>query len=150
MKELKLLVYDQLNEIIDKKLDDAKEDVAIYKEGRDNNSKSSVGDKYETGRAMMQNELNKSNIRLGKIVDLKKELLRVKLDKKFSEVEFGSLIDTDKGIYFISIGQGIIELENQKVFCISLGSPIGRLLVGKKKGETVDFQGRKIKIKSIY
>ncbi|UZR98057.1 hypothetical protein [Chondrinema litorale] len=150
MKELKLLVYNQLNEIIDKKLEDAKEDVAIYKEGRDNNSKSSVGDKYETGRAMMQNELNKSNIRLGKVVDLKKELLRVKLDKDFKEIEFGSLIETDKGIYFISIGQGIVELENHKIFCISLGSPIGRLLVGKKKGGVVNFQGRKIKIKSIY
>ena len=149
MDKLKELVYNHLNEIIDKKLSDAKEDVAIYKEGRDDNSKSTVGDKYETGRAMMQIELNKSNMRLSKIVDLKKELLRVKMDKKFDEVEFGSMVETDKGIYFISIGLGIVEVQNHKIFCISLASPIGRILIGKKTGETFSFQSRKFTIKSI-
>lgn len=72
-------------------------DLAI--EARDNDSKSSVGDKYETNRAMMQIELEKNNRQLAQYLKQKKELSDIDINKTFDKVEFGSLVLTNQGNY---------------------------------------------------
>jgi len=57
----------------------------------------------------------------------------------------GSLVETDQENYFISIGFGKID----DVYAISVESPLGALLKGKKIGESVEMRGKKITIKSI-
>jgi hypothetical protein len=57
----------------------------------------------------------------------------------------GSIVDTDQGTYYISIGFGKID----EVYAISIESPMGVELKGKRVGENIEMRGRKIIIKSI-
>ena len=70
-RQLKGLIYNQLQEMLDRKIESAKKAIESAKEARDSDTKSSVGDKYETGRAMMQIELEKNEVQLNKVINLR-------------------------------------------------------------------------------
>ncbi|MCG6189225.1 hypothetical protein [Maribellus maritimus] len=141
-----------INEII-RQLDDRisflKQSIQAAKESRDNETKSSVGDKYETGRAMVQMELEKNLAQLAKTENLKTILNKIDLLKNLKKVEFGSLVETNFEKYFISVAFGKVEINNVPVLCISPISPVGKLMEAKTAGKKINFQGRQIEIKSI-
>ena len=111
-------------------------------------TKSSAGDKHETGRAMLQLEIEKSGKQLASILQSKEMLAKVYLSTS-KVVRLGSLIETNKGNYFLAISVGIVLIDEHKYFVVSTVSPIGKALLGKKEGEELLFNGRKIKINSI-
>jgi len=55
-------------------------------------------------------------------------------------VGLGSLVKTNKGTYFVSISIGELKIEESSVFVISLQSPIGQGLKGKKVGDLFTFR----------
>ena len=119
-------------------------------EARDNETKSSVGDKYETGRAMMQLEAEKAGVQLAETRRVKIELEQIDPGKTTETVGPGSLVLTDRGIYFLAVGIGKIKLDGQTYYCISENAPIGRLLLSQKQGAVIGFNDRQIKILEIY
>jgi len=135
--------------LLDQRIELVRVAIDSAKESRDNETKSSVGDKYETGRTLMQMEVEKNRIQLTKTESLKNELLKINLHKKFDQVEFGSLVKTSQNNYFISSALGKIEVNNEIFYCISLASPIGKLLHTKKEGDQFSFQGKEILINNI-
>jgi transcription elongation GreA/GreB family factor len=145
----KSLILNRLIEAIDEKAAIVKNEIQLAIESRDNETKSNVGDKYETTREMMQLEIEKNMVQLNKYELQKNELLKINPLRKNSKVEFGSLVFTSGGNYFISIGLGKIDIENEAVYCISLISPIGKALQNKKEGEKISFQGKEIFISKI-
>lgn len=146
---LKKLIYEQLLKILDNKVKTAMREIESAKESREHDTKSSAGDKYETGRAMMQIELEKNEVQLSKAINLKRELSRIDIQKDYNKAEFGSLVVTNLGKYFISIGIGKIVVNKKNYYCISLASPIGKLLHNKKIGDKVQFQEREFTISDI-
>ena len=112
-------------------------------------SKSSAGDKHETGRAMMQ----QAQEHLGKQLqeaELKRSLLyRIEGYSVHQIITEGSLVQTNESIFFLSAPLGKVHLNGQDVFVISLQSPLGKVLLGKKAGESVEFNNRTIQINSV-
>jgi len=149
IKELKGIVYHKILKELDRKIAVIGEAIASAKDSRNNDTKSSAGDKYETGREMMQIEIEKNEVLLNQTAKQRKELTRIDVSEEFNKVAFGSLVVTDKGTYFISIGIGKIQIEDQICYAISLASPIGGLLKDKAIGDEVQFQGRTFTIKEI-
>ncbi len=148
-KELKLLIYNQLISIIESKTVTLNNAIVSAKEARDSDSKSSAGDKYETGRAMMHIEIEKNEVQLSKALKLKKELSEIDIKKDFQKIEFGSLVITNNGNYMISIGLGRLNIENVECYAISMASPIGKVIQNLKIGDSVLFQNREIIIQDI-
>jgi len=148
-EEPKRLIYSKILKILDDKIETIKKEIESAKESRNNDTKSSAGDKYETGRAMMQIELEKNEVQLNKTIKLKRELSQIDIKKDCNKVEFGSLVETNYETYFISIGIGKIKIKNKNYYSISLASPIGKLLFNKKIGNKVKFQDKEFTIKSI-
>lgn len=146
---LKQAIYDHLVNLLNDKIDSANQSIASTKESRDNNTKSSAGDKHETARAMMQIEMENNQKQLNLNLALKKELSKINLERKYSFADFGSLVITNQGNYFIAIGIGKVEIENKAHYSISLASPIGNLLQNKVKGDVVKFQEREIEILDV-
>jgi transcription elongation GreA/GreB family factor len=126
----------------DKQLQDLKEDLQ-------GESKSSAGDKHETGRAMVQLEMEK-------LADQRKDL-QLMLDKwsqiDFSKdgkrIEIGSLVITDSGSFLIAIALGSIEFDKKAVVVLSPQSPLGIKLMGKKPEDLVEVNGRKFTISAV-
>ncbi|WP_320112151.1 hypothetical protein [Draconibacterium orientale] len=142
-------LYTKIMALIDERIESAKMAIALAKESRDNETKSSVGDKYETGRTLMQQEVEKNRVQLHKAERLKTELENIDLKKRFGKVEFGSLVSDGKNLYFISTALGKIEVDGKSCFCISLASPIGKALHNKCVGDKIGFMDKTIEIMEI-
>ena len=107
---------------------------------RDADSKSSAGDKHETSRAKIQTEIDQLSKQLFNAQKQKNDLLNIDTYHTNSVANVGSLVETNKGYFYISIGWGRIQMQNENYFVISLGSPIGMLLKNKKKGDSFQFR----------
>ncbi len=147
--DIKIKLIQQLNEQLDTQIETAQSAINSAKESKNNETKSSAGDKFETGRAMMQIEQEKNEMQLGKTLQLKSLLKQVDLKKQHETVGFGSLVITNRGKYFIAIGIGKVEVDGEICFAISVDSPVGKLLLGKRVGEEVAFRENHFLVEGI-
>jgi len=96
-----------------------------------NDTKSSMGDKHETSRSMNQLEQEKIS---NQITELNKQIVSLQqLNIHFYNLNIvnGSLIKSDKGLVFVSVGLGKVEIDDLEVIVISAQSPLGTLFLGK-------------------
>ena len=112
-------------------------------------TKSSAGDKHETGRAMLQLEREKLGVQLADAERTYQLANKVKISTANDTVTVGSLVVTSGAVYFISISAGKYHQENTDVYCISAGTPIGKLLLGKRIGDAISFNQITFKILAI-
>ena len=138
-----------LLQVVNNHIEESKAALALLRESRDTESKSSAGDKYETGRAMAQIELDKIQQHLQNQIRIQAELLKIAPETCSEKAGFGSLVNTTAGNYFISVGMGKIAIDNEEVYAVSLASPIGQALKEKKSGDSMSFNGNTIQIINI-
>ena len=100
-----------------------------------NDTKSSMGDKYETGREMLQQEINNIQRQLNEVLNQQGFLHKLSTET-CSKVQNGALVKTDKGLFYISASVGEIIIENKKIMTISSESPLAKEMFGKKESET--------------
>jgi len=105
-------------------------------------TKSSAGDKYETGRAMMQLELEKNAAQLAEANKLQVTLNHLDPLKVSNIVQVGSLVTTTIGLFYIGISAGPLKLDDKIIFAVSAASPVGMKLIGLKQGDTFQQQGK--------
>jgi transcription elongation GreA/GreB family factor len=147
---IKESLYHKLTEDINNKIKALEQDIQSLDESQNNETKSSAGDKYETGRAMIQQEQDKNQSQLSNALALKHTLEKLNLTKEYNKVEPGAIVLTNQGDYFLSIGSGKIDLNGALYYAISQGSPIGQLLLNKKAGDTINYMNKPFEIRMIY
>ena len=111
--------------------------------------KSTSGDKHETSRAMMHLQQEQLTTQLGELRSQMNKLSSLRdsvLSKKISE---GSLIVTDKAIFYLSIAFGRIAFSENSVYLLSVNSPLGRILCDKIENEIVNMNGTNYRILKI-
>lgn len=113
-----------------------------------NDTKSSMGDKYETSREMLQQEINMLEKQLAEIVNQKQVFQKIK-GVPTQQVGLGALVLTNVSWFFISAGIGVLELEKQKIMCVSLSSPLVSAMIGKSEGDEFIINNRTNLIKRI-
>ncbi|MFQ3214509.1 MAG: hypothetical protein ACI9XJ_001626 [Marivirga sp.] len=114
-----------------------------------NETKSSAGDKYETGREMINQEVNKVSDQINKQELFIQKLEKIDHSKKITHVTDTALISTSLGTFFIGIPLGIVQLADQKVFFISVQSPIYQAMRNLTAGDHFNWQSKKIDIHEI-
>lgn len=102
-------------------------------------SKSSAGDKHETGRAMLQLEREKLGEQIKETERNLKLLLPLENHVSSKTITIGSVVKTDQLSYYIAVSTPELKVDKTTYYCISAQSPIGKLLLGKKVGETISF-----------
>lgn len=148
--KLKEELYNKCEEFVNKRLQNIEEVISSNQKALQTETKSSAGDKHETGRAMLQLEMEKAGQQLAGITQMKEILSKINVSKTSEIAHLGSIILTERANYFLSISAGQLTVENKNYFAVSVSSPIGRLLLGKKVNEEISFNGNKIKIIQIY
>lgn len=148
--EIKHALYRACRQQIEQRIDTIEKRLEMIAESLNSETKSSVGDKYETGRAMMQMEEEKSRAQLLEAGKVKQELLKIDPGKQVDRAEPGSLVTTTNGEYYIAVGIGKIRLDDQVYYCISIDSPIGQQLSHKVVGAEIKFNTVKMKILEIH
>lgn len=113
-----------------------------------NDTKSSMGDKYETSREMMQQEISRIQNQLNEI------LIQQDLFSKIKPIEndiigLGSYIETSMGNFCIACSFGEVIFDDKKVFILSTQTPLVKVLLGKKEGDTFEMNNKRFEIKIV-
>jgi hypothetical protein len=143
---LKRKLYAHCEAFVNEKIERMRQAMDEAQQAANEETKSSAGDKFETGRAMMQLEKEKYAGQLAEALELKSALSRIDVEKTYTTVQPGCIVETNRGLYFIAISAGKITVDGKVYFSISLASPIGALLHNLEAGAEVDFRERKIRI----
>lgn len=146
---LKEELYNFCQGSIQERLLVCKERIAKIQESLLSETKSSAGDKHETGRAMLQLEREKLGQQLAVIENENAQLLKVDYKTQSNIVKLGSLVYTTQHNYFISISAGEIVVDNTKFYAISPNTPIGKLVIGKQSSEEVVFRALRFTITTV-
>ena len=147
--EIKRDLYLFCHAEIDKRIKNIQHRLKSLEEARNQETKSSAGDKHETSRTLMQIEQEKAEIQLHDANNVKRLLSTINPEKSAYRVGVGSLVTTNQGCYYIAIGLGRISLEGITYFCISKESPIGILLLHKEIGDQFHFNGKNLELLEI-
>ena len=131
------------------KIDETNGRISSLQKDLGSETNSSAGDKHETGRAMIQLEMEKESQKLKSFAAMRNSLDRMDLENQSEVARLGSLVKTSISNYFISASLGILQGDHESYYAISVQSPIGQLLLGKKAGDSIQFNGREIQINSI-
>ena len=142
--KIKQQLLKQCIHFVKQKQETIEKSIASNKNDLFSETKSSAGDKHETGRAMIQLEMEKSGQQLVEIDKMKSVLKKISIEKISDVACLGSLIKTTKGTYFLAISIGNINIENENYFVISTQSPIGKELLGKEVDDYISFNSAKI------
>lgn len=134
---------------IESQINHVQEVINSAKESAKDESKSSAGDKHETGKSLLQLEQENNAILLNNMLTQKPVIKWLENYKSSNEIGLGSIIETNMGIYFIAIGIGMVKLNSASYFVISPTAPVGKLFAGKKQGDTVTFNGKTIEILNV-
>ena len=149
-ESLKIKVNSFVKDYAHSKVHSLKTRINEVVEALNSETKSSAGDKHETGRAMLQLEREKLGKQLAEAEKLQAIAERIPLKKQGDNIRLGSLVQTNTAHYYISISAGRFQLEDMQVFCISASSPIGQVLLGKTVGDGIEFKGVVQKVVNVY
>lgn len=142
-------LHQHLLQLLQNKLNVLEASFAEKREDLLSESKSTAGDKHETGRAMIQLEQEKLSAQLLQLQKQRDMLLRINPEKEYNTVQAGALIQTNKGMFYITTGLGQVELEGISVFAIAPTSPVAQAMLGKKASENFEFNSNKQTILKI-
>ena len=98
---------------------------------------------------MLQLEREKAGNQLADIQKQQELFSRVLIDTSSDVARLGSIVSTDKGVYFLAISVGAITIGSKTYYAISPSSPIGKVLLGKTNGEEFSFNGITQQIQEI-
>ncbi|MCS3531926.1 GreA/GreB family elongation factor [Chryseobacterium sp. JUb7] len=114
-----------------------------------NDTKSSMGDKYETGREMLQQEINNLQRQLNEVLNQQNVLQKITADPSL-KIQNGTLVKTDKGLFYIAAPIGEIVIDQQKIMTVSVESPLVKAMLGLNKGQTFSINNNQQVIEGIW
>ncbi|HEY9178861.1 MAG TPA: hypothetical protein VIN07_14285 [Flavipsychrobacter sp.] len=149
MSALKLELYNLCLKHIAGSIHEIEAAIADRREAMHNETKSSMGDKYETTREMLQQDINMNMDRLNK-AKADESILQAINPESLSEIIVpGSLVQCSNGNFYIAIRAGHFIIDKVKYYAVSLSSPIGNQLKGKQAGDTFMLNGKSYNIHQI-
>lgn len=146
---VKEALYNSCLEIVNKRQATIQDTFAGIQEAMLSETKSSAGDKHETGRAMLQLEREKLGNQLAEVQKVKEILFKVDQKSTVSQGCLGSVVYTTQANYFISVSVGEIAANNSTFYAIASNTPIGKLLLGKKVGDSISFRNQSFVIEKV-
>ena len=149
MNDLKKQLHDLCLAYVHDRMQAAQFAINEAQQATNDDTKSSAGDKYETGREMMQQETNRNLTQLNEANKLIVALNQISTSGNSTVAEAGSVVITNSGRFYLSISAGTLTLNNETYFAISPGSPIGLKMKGCKVGEEFTLNGKIYKVEEV-
>lgn len=112
-------------------------------------SRSSAGDKYETGREMIAQSRILIDHNLAESKANLAALDRMADAEPGAKIGIGTLVETTLGWYLVGVSLGEWESQGLVVRTVSLASPIGLALKGREAGDKVPWRGASFDILRI-
>lgn len=144
---MKAVLYEFIAEQIDEKI---KYLNALIDDLRtsNNDTKSSMGDKYETSREMMQQEITRIQNQLNEVLVQQEIFSKIKIVEN-KTIGLGSYTETSMGNFCIACSFGEIVFENKKIFVLSTQTPLAKILVGKSVKDVFEMNGMSFTVNKV-
>ena len=139
--KFKLKVYKACEKVVLEKRKLLSQQLDSARLSANSETKSSAGDKHETGRALAQLEQENLAKQFSFLERLESDLSQLKAAQISEKVEKGALVQTDKMTLFFGVALGELKVENKSVFAISTASPIGKIALDKTMGDSFIVNG---------
>ncbi len=136
---LRQILYQLSMDFVENRIHHAQTAIKNSLESGNDETKSTAGDKHETGRAMAQLEQEKAARQLNESILLLRQLQRIDPERTNPFVSEGSVIITDKGNFYLSIAAGKLKVNDTDFMAISSASPLGKKFIGKSTGEKIEM-----------
>lgn len=149
MSDLKKKLFSLCKAHLEKGINEVELAIADRRSAMHNETKSSMGDKYETTREMLQQEINMNMQRLGKMKAELTTLESIDIKSASQIIVPGSVVSTNSGNFFLSVSVGKLSVDGKQYYAVSSSSPIGVQLKGKQQNETFNLNGKIYHILSI-
>lgn len=111
-------------------------------------TKSSMGDKYETSREMLQQEIMQLQRQLAVFQEHRSHIEKL-TETSSATIKKGSIIKTTFGNFLIITGLGQFEAQGEKFVSISEQSPLAQQLITKKAGDFFYIQHQTYQILEV-
>ncbi|MBL7858785.1 MAG: 3-oxoacyl-ACP synthase [Cyclobacteriaceae bacterium] len=134
---------------VQQRIDTAQAAIVMAQASARDETKSSAGDKYETGRAMMQLEVEKNMTQLAEAKKLSQVLEQVHGGITPGAIRPGSVVTTSNGNFFLAISAGQCTIDGVTYWLISPGTPIGMKMMGMKEGDSFTVNQRSYQILQV-
>lgn len=144
-KAFKHLLLDRLSS----QIESLRRQILFLTEDALNDAKSSSGDKHETGLAMMHLEQEKLNAKLKEILEMQSVVLKLPEEKNVEKVVLGTIVKTDRALFYVSVAVPGIVYEGTSVICVSPSAPLIRAFWNQEKGSEIVFNNISYKILEI-
>jgi len=145
---LKQQLHSACEAVVSARIQNIQTELALTQASANEETKSSSGDKYETGRSMAQLEIEKATQQLRDAEHTLRTLLSVPLHTTPVAAN-GSVVITDLHRYYIAIAAGRIQVGGHTYFAVSPASPAGLALMGHRIGDTITIANLKMVIQEI-
>ena len=149
MSNLKQALYALCLDYVQQRMDAAEQGIKEAQQASKDDTKSSAGDKYETGREMARQETDRNMAQLNEANKLKVALNSIGTTTTSTTAEPGSVVITNNANFYLAISAGTLTVNGDTYFAVSPASPIGLLLKGKKIGDEFSLNGKAYKIIKI-
>jgi transcription elongation GreA/GreB family factor len=132
-------IYALYNRRLDEKIEHLQKNLQDLGNSAANETKSTAGDKHETALAMLQIEQQNKRAQLAQLLAQRDIFKKIDPRNSSAAVLNGSLVQTDKGYFYICTALGKLMLDDRAIFALSPTSPLGQKLMGKNTGQTVEM-----------
>lgn len=150
---MKMTIKEQLHahciNLVRKNIEDITTAIADRREAMHSETKSSMGDKYETTREMLQQDINMNMQRLSKAKAELTVLNGIEAGKKPATAGTGSMVITDNAIYYIAVSLGAVQMGDKKYYVVSADAPVALQLRGMQAGDSININGKEVMIQRV-
>lgn len=149
MNRLKEEIYNLCRVQLENGIAEIEAAIADRREAVANETKSSMGDKYETTREMLQQDINMNMERLAKAQADLSVLDTIDPTAQHDTITAGSLVMTTQGNFYVAVSAGHVLVGGTKYYIISPSSPIALVMKGMQQGEVFVMNGRQYTVEEV-
>lgn len=143
-------LYQHCLELLRAKIQGLQATLSDLRNSAANETKSTAGDKHETALAMLQIEQENIGRQLKEVLAQKLQLEKIDITVRASSIVQGSLVKSNKGYFFMSVGLGKMQVSGAFVIALSPQSPLGSKLTGSKPDDVVIMNNTSYAIEALH
>src|SRR5690606_1080795 len=123
MQDIKSILFDSCKSYIQNRIKTAEQALHNNREALVQDSKSSAGDKFETTREMLQQEIIRNESLLQEATNMQNAIDQIDINQPFINIQNGCVVETNLGMFFFAIAIGRLTHQNTDYFIISSNWP---------------------------
>ncbi len=145
----KKTLFEACKNMLLQRIADGEKAMLDAQEAANSEEKSSMGDKYETGRAMSQLARDMSAKQVFENKQELANLLKLENTKTDKTIVQGSVVMANEKVFYIAVGLGVIDFNGMQVTVLSPKAPLAQLMLGKKAGDVFELNKKQFAIEQI-